>query len=158
MLGVNNAFLLASHIAFTAAFTSISTPHLPSTFSGAAPNLRCLPALRDLAALGRALDRVGNSPGALSGLAMEHSHMSRRQLCVWGAGIASVLVSTPARANENTRAAPGSIVPATQAAREEAEKMRVAAAAARTAALRVQAAGGPKRWTLMRELFLGYKP
>ena len=154
MLGVNNAFLLASHIAFTAAFTSISTPHLPSTFSGVAPNLQSLPALRDVAAL----DRAGNAPGALSGLAMEHSHISRRQLCVWGAGIASVLVSAPARANENTLAAPASIDPVTLAASEEAEKMRVAAAAARTAALRVQAAGGKTRWTLMRESFLGYKP
>ena len=149
MPGVSIAFLLASQIAFAAAFAPITAPHLPSTLPGAAPNLRSLPALRDLPAL----DRAGNAPG----LAMEHSRVSRRQLCVWGAGIASALVSAPARANENTPAAPTSSVPAATAERggAAAEKMRDDAAAARRAALRVQAAGGPTRWTLMRESFLG---
>jgi hypothetical protein len=154
MAGVRNAFLFTSHIAFAVAFAPTSPQRLPSTFSGAAPNLRSLPALGDLPVLNRA----GNAPAALSGLTMEHSHVSRRQLCVWGAGIASALVSVPARANENTPTTAHDIVPATltvESGAAAAEKIRAAEATRRTAALRVQAAGGPTRWTLIRESFLG---
>ncbi|KAJ1472254.1 hypothetical protein T484DRAFT_3445010 [Baffinella frigidus] len=91
MPGVSNAFLLAAHIACAAAFGAPYAPRLPGTFSGAAPNLRSLPALADLTALSRA----ENAPAALSSLAVEHSRVSRRQLCVWGVVIASALTGCP---------------------------------------------------------------
>mmetsp|Transcript_38358 Transcript_38358/g.90747 ORF Transcript_38358/g.90747 Transcript_38358/m.90747 type:complete len:185 (-) Transcript_38358:146-700(-) len=153
MPGVSNAFLLAAHIACAAAFGAPYAPRLPGTFSGAAPNLRSLPALADLTALSRA----ENAPAALSSLAVEHSRVSRRQLCVWGVVIASALTGAPARANENTPAAQPSaadIVPFSLTA-ESGEEETIDAAAAHTAALRVQAAGGTTQWTLLRESFLG---
>ncbi|KAJ1479788.1 hypothetical protein T484DRAFT_1958118, partial [Baffinella frigidus] len=145
MPGVSNALLLASQIAFAAALAPTCVPRLPGTFSGAAPNFRSLPAL----------NRAGNAPAALNGLTMEHSRVSRRQLCVWGAGIASALVSAPARAAPTSA---NDIVPATltgESAPPPGGKIRAMEDAARTEALRVQVGGGSTQWTLLRESFLG---
>ncbi|KAJ1472253.1 hypothetical protein T484DRAFT_3444967 [Baffinella frigidus] len=156
MPGVRSALLIASHIAFAAAFAPTCAPRLPGTFTGLAPNLRSLPALGDVTAPNRA----GNARPALSGLTMEHNRVSRRQMGVWGAGIASVLVSAPGRATADVLAAPTSaadIVPAsltTDSWEAAAEKIR-AGIGTRKPAVRVPGGGGKTQWTLMRESFRG---
>jgi len=116
---VSSALLFASHIALAAAFAPPCAPRLPGTFTGSAPNLQSLSARGDATA-----------PTALSSLTMEQNRVSRRQLGAWGAGVASVLVTSPGRATADVLAAPTSaadIVPAslnTDKWEAAAEKMR----------------------------------